>query len=148
MSTEVRQELKIIPAQVSVVKHVRFIYACRRCEKGNTQTPVVTAPMPALALPKSIASASALAHIMTQKYVEGIPLYRQEQSFAREGLELSQQTMPTGWSRAPRDGLCLCLIGCMQASLTSSFTVQEEPGRPLSFTITGPPAPTNILANF
>lgn len=32
MSTQVRQELKVIPAQVSVVKHVQYIYACRRCE--------------------------------------------------------------------------------------------------------------------
>lgn len=33
MSTEVRQELKIIPAQVKVVKHVRYVYSCRRCER-------------------------------------------------------------------------------------------------------------------
>lgn len=32
MSTETRQELKIIPAEVKVVKHVRYVYGCRRCE--------------------------------------------------------------------------------------------------------------------
>lgn len=41
MSTEVRQELKVIPAQVKVVKHVRHVYACRRCEREDTSTPVV-----------------------------------------------------------------------------------------------------------
>ena len=33
MSTEIRQELKIVPAQASVVKHVRYTYACRRCDR-------------------------------------------------------------------------------------------------------------------
>jgi transposase len=93
MSTEVRQELKIIPAQVSVVKHVRHVYACRRCEREDIQTPIVTAPMPAPVLPGSLVSPSAMAYIMTQKYVESMPLYRQEQQLARLGVELSRQTL-------------------------------------------------------
>lgn len=93
MSTEVRQELKIIPAQVSVVKHVRYVYACRRCEREAVETPIVTAPMPAPVLPGSLVSPSAMAHIMTQKYVESMPLYRQEQQLARLGVELSRQTL-------------------------------------------------------
>ena len=93
MSTEVRQELKIIPAQVKLVKHVRYIYSCRRCEREEVTTPVITAPMPAPVLPGSLASPSALAYIMDQKYVEGIPLYRQEEQLARLGIELSRQSM-------------------------------------------------------
>lgn len=93
MSTEVRQELKIIPAQAKVVKHVRYVYACRHCEREDIQTPILTASMPAPVLPGSIASPSAMAHIMTQKYVEGMPLYRQEQQLARLGIELSRQTL-------------------------------------------------------
>ncbi|MBS3937225.1 MAG: IS66 family transposase [Peptococcaceae bacterium] len=93
MSTEVRQELKIVPPQVSVVKHVRHTYACRRCEREELNTFVITAPMPSPLLPGSLASASAVAHIMTQKYVEAMPLYRQEQAMARQGVELSRQTM-------------------------------------------------------
>jgi transposase len=42
MSTEVRQELQVIPAQVKVVRHVRYIYSCRRCEREEINTPVVT----------------------------------------------------------------------------------------------------------
>lgn len=76
MSTEVRQELKVIPAQVSVVKHVRHVYACRRCEKEDIKTPIITAVMPKPVLPGSIASPSVLAHIISQKYVESLPLYR------------------------------------------------------------------------
>jgi len=93
MSTEVRQELKIVPAKVSVVKHVRHVYACRRCEREDVKTPIVTAPMPRPVLPGSLASASSMAYIMGQKYVEGLPLYRQEQYWANLGVELSRQTL-------------------------------------------------------
>ena len=93
MSTEVRRELKVIPAQVKVVEHVRLVYSCRRCEQEEINTPVLTAPMPTPVLKGSLASPSALAYIMTQKYVEGMPLYRQEQQFARLGIGLSRQTL-------------------------------------------------------
>jgi len=93
MSTEVRQELKIIPAQVSVVKHVRHVYACRRCEREDVKTPIITAPMPKPVLPGSLVSPSSMAYIMSQKYVEGMPLYRQEQHLARLGVDLSRQTL-------------------------------------------------------
>lgn len=93
MSTEVRQELKIIPAQVKVVKHVRYVYSCRHCEREDITTPIVTALMPSPVFPGSLVSPSVMAHIMSQKYVEGMPLYRQEQQFARLGIELSRQTL-------------------------------------------------------
>lgn len=93
MSTEVRQELQIIPAQVKVVRHVRYVYSCRRCEREEITTPVVTAPMPAPVLPGSLVSPSLMAYIMNQKYREGLPLYRQEQQFAGLGIELSRQTL-------------------------------------------------------
>lgn len=93
MSTEVRRELKVIPAEVKVVEHVRHVYSCRRCEREATETPVITAAMPKPAIPGSLASPSALAFIMTQKYVDAMPLYRQEQQFARLGVDLPRQTM-------------------------------------------------------
>lgn len=93
MSTEVRQELQVIPAQVKVVRHVRYVYACRRCEREELTTPIVTAPMPSPVLPGSLVSPSLMAYIMNQKYGEGLPLYRQEQQFTKLGIELSRQTL-------------------------------------------------------
>lgn len=93
MSTQVRRELKIIPAQVKVVEHVQHVYGCRTCEKQGTSTPIVTAPMPKPVIPKSLASASAIAYVLSQKFVDGLPLYRQEQHLARLGVALSRQTM-------------------------------------------------------
>jgi transposase len=93
MSTEVRQELKVIPAQVKVVKHVRYVYGCRHCERNELNTPIVTALMPEPVLPGSLVSPSLLAHVMVQKYCDGLPLYRQEQQWSRLGIEISRQTM-------------------------------------------------------
>jgi len=93
MSTEVRQELKVIPAQVSVVKHIQFVYGCRPCEHNEIHTPIVCAPMPTPLLPKSLVSSSLMAYVMSQKYVESMPLYRQEKQFERLGIKLSRQTL-------------------------------------------------------
>lgn len=93
MSTEVRHELKVIPAEVEVVKHVRHVYSCRECERYGTETPIETAPMPAPVYPGSLASPSAMAYIMEQKYVQALPLYRQEKQLERLGVYLSRQTL-------------------------------------------------------
>lgn len=106
MSAEIRKELKIIPAQVSVVKHERHIYACRRCEREDIKTPIITASMPKPVLPKSLASPSAMAFIMSQKYVEGMPLYRQQQQLSRLGIDLSRQTL-ANWMVKGADWLSL-----------------------------------------
>ena len=93
MSEETRRELKHIPAQTVVVEHVQYIYGCRSCEKNEIQPPVVKARMPRPAFPGSLASASMVAYIMSKKFVEAMPLYRQEQQFNRQGLVLSRQTL-------------------------------------------------------
>ena len=137
MSTEVRQELKVIPAQVSVVKHVRYVYACRRCEREDIKTPIITALMPAAVLPGSLVSPSAMAYIMTQKYVEGMPLYRQEQHLARLGVELSRQTL-ANWMIQGADRWLSLLHARMHKHLLAqdilhadetTLQVLKEPGR-------------------
>lgn len=93
MSTQTRDELVIIPAQVKVNRHVRYVYSCRHCDKNEINTPILTALGPAPLIPKSLASASAVAYIMSQKYVEAMPLYRIEKHFERLGIELPRQIL-------------------------------------------------------
>jgi transposase len=93
MGQDSRLELKIIPAQVMVVEHKHSTYSCRGCEKANDHVPIIKAPTPEPVLKGSLASPSAVAHIMTQKYVMHAPLYRQEQDWLRQGISLSRQTM-------------------------------------------------------
>ena len=84
MGHDLRRELKIIPAQVRVVEHACEVYACRTCEKTGTSVPITQAPFPEPLIEKSLASPSTVAHIMIQKYVNAVPLYRQEQELLRK----------------------------------------------------------------
>ena len=93
MSKEVRKELTIIPATVKIIEHVRYVYSCRHCESNEIKTPVLTAPAPKALLPKSMVSPQLLAYIMTQKFVNAMPLYRQEQDFKRLGVQLPRQNL-------------------------------------------------------
>jgi len=105
MGHDTRRELKVIPAQVKVVEHKRSVYSCRNCEKNNDHVPIVKAPMPEPVIKGSLASSSAVAHVMTQKYVMYVPLYRQEQDWSRQGISLSRQTMANWVIRCAEDWL-------------------------------------------
>lgn len=105
MSKEIRKELQIIPAQVKVVEHVRMVYACRNCQKNDDRTPILTAAMPAPVLPGSFVSPSLMAFVMNRKFVEAIPLYRQEQQFKNYGIDLSRQTLANWMIRGSNDWL-------------------------------------------
>jgi transposase len=100
MGRETRRELVIIPAQVKLREHIRHVYACRNCENTGIATPIVKAEMPEPVIKGSFASPEAIAHIMTQKFVMGVPLYRQEQEFLRQDILLSRQTMSNWLIRA------------------------------------------------
>lgn len=93
MSKIVRRELVIIPAQVKIVEHVSFVYSCRNCEENDIKAFIKNASMPNPPIVKSFASASAIAYVMCDKYVKGLPLYRQEQDWERLGVTISRQTM-------------------------------------------------------
>lgn len=91
--TEVSEELKIIPQKVTVVRHERTKYTCRQCEKTQTSSKIITAPRPASMIPKSIGSAEAFAAIVTAKYVDALPLYRQVDILKRSDIDLSRGTL-------------------------------------------------------
>ncbi len=82
------EQLDIIPAKVQVIVNVRKKYACKYCESG-----VVTAPLPAQPIPKSNASPGLLAHVVTAKYQDGLPLHRQETVLNRSGVEIPRNTL-------------------------------------------------------
>ena len=88
MSKNERCEIGIIPATTYAIRHIRHIYSCRHCEKTGIDVPIITAPAPEPVIKGSLASPSAVAYIMVQKYVMCAPLYRQEQAWEREGVVL------------------------------------------------------------
>ena len=102
---EVHYSIKIIPAQVRLQEDHYFSYACKFCEKETGETPVVQTPREKTIIPGGFASPEAVAHIMTQKFVMGSPLYRQEQELKRQGVQLSRQTMSNWILRCSKDWL-------------------------------------------
>jgi len=93
MGVDTRQQIKIYPPRVVLEKLNQEKCSCRDCERNGLDSPVVTAPAPVPAFKNSLASPSAVAYIMSQKYVEALPLYRQEQNLKRLGFELSRKLM-------------------------------------------------------
>ena len=102
---EVVRTLEIIPAQMVVKEDIYYTYACQNCNDKNIETPVVKAPREKNLIPGSFATPEAIAHIMTQKFVMGSPLYRQEQEMNRKGIHLSRQTMSNWILKATEDYL-------------------------------------------
>ena len=100
----VRESLQFIPASVCVLRYVRTVYGCPQCKKSgsaNIMKPVVPPPL----LNHSMASASTVAEVMYQKYVNAVPLYRQEKDWAERGVGLTRGTMANWMIRCAEDWL-------------------------------------------
>jgi transposase len=136
MSEECRHEVKLIPAQVKIVQHARMVYGCRNCEKNGIEVPIKTAQAPRPVIEKGLASPSAVAYVMTMKFVDGVPLYRQEQHYARLGVDLSRGVL-SNWMLKGSEWLALIYDrakrklleqGILYADETT-LQVLKEPGR-------------------
>lgn len=105
---EVVRTLEIVPAQTVVHEDIYYTYACKNCSESadeGCETPVVKPLREKNIIPCSFATPEAIAHIMTQKFVMGSPLYRQEQELNRKGISLSRQTMSNWILKATEDYL-------------------------------------------
>jgi len=138
MGRDTRRELVIIPAQAKIREHVCLVYGCRCCEQKGIEATIINAPMDEPVIKGSFASPEAIAHIMTQKFVMGSPLYRQEQDWNRQGIMLSRQTMSNWLIRATEDYLepvydalkkLLLQHDTLHADETT-LQVLREPGKP------------------
>src|SRR5215218_2886794 len=86
---ESREEmLDIVPAQLRVRVIRRPRYGCRACEGA-----VVQAPAPERPITAGMATEALLAHVLVAKFCDHLPLYRQAQIFARQGIELDRSTL-------------------------------------------------------
>jgi transposase len=82
--------LDYVPEHFKVIRHVRPKYSCGQCQT-MAQAPAVDRP-----LGKSPVSAALLAHVTVSKYMDHMPLYRQSEIYARQGVELDRSTL-AGW---------------------------------------------------
>ena len=88
----VREELRIIPAKVERIQYVKEVLGCPECKKDGASV-IVEAETPSPLLKHSLASASTVAYVMYQKYVNSIPLYRQEADWKQLGVKLPRATL-------------------------------------------------------
>lgn len=85
---DILRQLDIIPVQVYVVEHARFKYTGCKVESS-----IITADMPRQPIDRSMAGPGLLADTLVKKYDDHLPLYRQSEIWAREGIELSRSTL-------------------------------------------------------
>jgi transposase len=97
---ETSEKLHINPMEIFVEQTIRLKYACRCCEgtEDEDKPTVRIAPVEKAIIPKSIASPSVLAVILTQKFEMHLPYYRQEKQFEQIGAAISRQDM-SNWQQ-------------------------------------------------
>jgi transposase len=118
---EISEKLVYEPAVMKVIEIHRVKYGA---DSGDA---VKTAPPPPAIIPKGIATASLLAQIVTQKYADGLPLYRQEEIFGRLGVELARCTMARWIVQAAER--CVPVWNALEDRLLASNYVQCDETR-------------------
>ena len=134
---EVCEKLDIIPAKVQVIRHIRYKYACKGCEGVESETPTVQiAPLPPQLIPKTMATAGLLAHIVVCKFEDALPFHRQSKQFGRMGIDLPRATL-CNWARQVAERACpladlmdrLIREGPIVNIDETTVQVLQEPGR-------------------
>jgi transposase len=90
LGEDVSQYLERIPETFKVIRHVRVNMSCTGCDK------IVQPPAPPRPIERCLAGPNLLAHVLAAKYANHIPLNRQSEIYAREGVELDRSTL-AGW---------------------------------------------------
>jgi len=87
MGEDVSETLEYVPARFKVIRTVRPKLSCAGCSQ------IVQAPAPSRPIDRGLAGPGLLAHVLVAKYADHLPLYRQSEIYAREGVELDRSTL-------------------------------------------------------
>lgn len=87
LGEDISEILEYVPASLKVIQYVRPKLACAGCDR------IVQAEAPSRPIERGMAGPGLLAHVLTSKYCDHLPLYRQSQIFARSGVELDRSTL-------------------------------------------------------
>ena len=126
---DVSEVLEYVPASFKVIRHVRPKLACQACQT------IVQSPAPSRPIDRGLPGPGLLAHVLVSKYGDHLPLYRQSQRYAREGVELDRSTL-ADWVGASAK-LLTPLIGTLRDYVLSAAKLHAddtpvpvlEPGR-------------------
>jgi transposase len=87
LGEDVTEVLEYVPARFKVIRHIRPKFSCRSCET------ITQEPMPSLPIERGRPGPGLLAHVLVSKYADHLPLYRQAEIYAREGVDLDRSTL-------------------------------------------------------
>ena len=87
LGCDVSEQLELISSAFKVIETQRPKLACCRCDH------IVQAPVSSKPIARSYAGAGLLAHVVTGKYADHLPLYRQSEIYRRQGVEVSRATL-------------------------------------------------------
>jgi transposase len=87
LGEDVSEVLEYVPARFKVIRHVRPKLSCTKCDI------IVQAAAPSRPIERGMAGPGLLAHVLVSKYADHLPLYRQAEIYAREGVELERSTL-------------------------------------------------------
>jgi transposase len=87
LGEDVAEMLEYIPASFKVIRHVRPKLCCTRCDA------ILQAAAPSRPIDRGLAGPGLLAHVLVAKYADHLPLYRQSEIYAREGVDLDRSTL-------------------------------------------------------
>src|SRR5580658_574679 len=87
LGEDVSEILEYVPARFKVIRQVRPKLACAGCER------ILQAEAPSRPIERGVAGPGLLAHVLVSKYCDHLPLYRQSEIYAREGVELERSTL-------------------------------------------------------
>jgi transposase len=87
LGQDISEVLELVPARFKVVRHVRPKYSCGKCQT------IVQAHAASRPIARGLAGPSRLAHVMVGKFADHLPLYRQSEIYAREGVQLERSTL-------------------------------------------------------
>lgn len=118
LGEDVTEVLDYVPASFKVIRHVRPKLSCRVCET------IVQAPMPSLPIERGKPGPGLLAHVLVSKYADHLPLYRQAEIYAREGVDLERSTLADWVGRST--ALLDPLVAALRKSVLSSNTLHGD----------------------
>ena len=116
---ETSEQLEYVPASLYVIEHVCPKYACPACQ-GH----VAQGEKPAQPIEKGLPGPGLLAHVITSKYADHLPLHRQESIFTRYGVELSRSTL-CDWTLAAAEAL-EPVVKAMRVRILQSFVLHTD----------------------
>jgi len=101
----VRDEIEIIPQRMYMKRYFRANYVCDACHQSENEARIIKSNVPEPVIRHSLASASAIAHVMYQRYVNAMPIARQEKDWCYQGVQVSRATLGNWVLKATKEHL-------------------------------------------